>query len=95
MELGAIPAGDSGEDGLGICMELAQLGVTLGGVVEAAINLPDFPLAGETKEVHPHGLGGSEIEKIRRSKNPAGSLSSNPSCDLIAFHDKGNISLEC
>jgi len=94
-ELGAIPAGDSSHDGLRIGMELAQLGVALGGVVEAAINLSDFPLSGETQEVHSHGLRGSEIEKIRRGKNPAGPLSSNPPCDLIACHDKGNISLEC
>jgi len=95
LETDAIAAGNGGHDVRGLRLEFAELGVSLGILVEATIDFADHSLAGEAQEVHPHGLRGSEIEEIGGGKNPAGTLPSDSASDLIAFHDKGNISLEC
>ena len=95
LELGAIPTGNGGEDGLWIGMELAEFGVAFGIVVEAPTKTPDHALTSKAQEVHPYGLRRSEIQKIRRSKNPSGSLSSDTTCNLIAFHYDGTISYKC
>ncbi len=70
-------AGDGSDDGIGACANVAQNGVPVRYVIEAASDPPNRTVTDQAGERHANGTGVSDIGKIARCESPTVALGRN------------------